>query len=590
MLFNPWGLLGLLAIPAILAIHLFRRRFHPRPVTGLFLYGPAVRTVSAGRTRQRLLWRASLLAELAAALAFTWYLCDPHWDGRQDSRHLVVVLDSRWRVAAETPAGSTDAALRGALGQRLAALDSGDRVTLVASGVFPKVLCGPAARPPEALGVLEAWVPDQPWHQLDSALTLGRSLADAGATVLVASDHPPAGLPPAVGVLALGQARPTSGVVDARWYEDADGRRVVARVLAQGAAITRRLELRHGDGLIAAADLRLADGVAESVSFPVPMEAGDRLHLVLAGADPLPADDLVTLIRPPPTMVRVRMDLPMEHAVVVRRALAVLSDARVVEDALEPVHLVIGGNDHPPAGTWAMRIEAGKASPVLGPFLSRRGHPLLGGIDFTGVLWTGGLPAAELSGEATPLVEAGAAVLISEQRRGRDRLMTLHLDPAGAGVADHPAWPALIANLVAARRAMLPGCRQPNLLAGQDALAVLPPGRTSATLISPDGHEARVNADGDGTVLIPGLTRFGIHRLLLDDVAGDWLRLNVMPCDARMADLGGAATLVREPQARGTSAVERDRPMLAHLLPIIAAALAALGGWWAFGREEAGAP
>jgi hypothetical protein len=38
MFATPLGLLALLAIPAIVAIHLFRRRFPVRPVAGLFLW------------------------------------------------------------------------------------------------------------------------------------------------------------------------------------------------------------------------------------------------------------------------------------------------------------------------------------------------------------------------------------------------------------------------------------------------------------------------------------------------------------------------------------------------------------------------
>ena len=51
-------------------------------MTGLFLYGAAVTTVAAGRRRQKLIWRASLWLELAAALALTWWFCDPHWSDR----------------------------------------------------------------------------------------------------------------------------------------------------------------------------------------------------------------------------------------------------------------------------------------------------------------------------------------------------------------------------------------------------------------------------------------------------------------------------------------------------------------------------
>ena len=45
---TPIGLLALLAIPAIVAIHLFRRRFPARPVAGLFLWQMAQRTPEGG--------------------------------------------------------------------------------------------------------------------------------------------------------------------------------------------------------------------------------------------------------------------------------------------------------------------------------------------------------------------------------------------------------------------------------------------------------------------------------------------------------------------------------------------------------------
>lgn len=592
ILFNPWGLLGLLAIPAIIAIHLFRRRFRPRPVTGLFLYGPTVRTVAAGRKRQRLLWRASLLMELLAALALTWYLSDPHLDERQQSRHLVVVLDSRWRVGAMTPVGSVDAALRTLVAQRIATLDPEDRVTLVTSGTAPVVACGPAARPAEALARLDAWRPRQPWHELDGALTLGRSLADAGATVLLASDRPLAGLPPGIALLTAGQALATVGVADARWYDDADGRRVVARILAQGATTGRRLELRHGARVLSAQDLQLVDGIPATVVFPLTAEITDTVTVALVGDDPLPFDDVVPLIPPPPAVVLARVgdDPTAPLAQQAGRALKAVPGVRIVDDPLTAVHLHLGNAGTAGAGSWQLRVVVGQAKPVVGPFLTRRGHPLLGGIDFTGVLWTGGLPAPTTAWDASALLEAGGTILASEERRGRDRIFTLHADLATSGLTNHPAWPALIANLVAARRATLPGVRQPNLLPGQNQAVTVPVGRTSLRLTDPDGRESRLSADGDGVVLIPGLARHGLHQLKLDDDAQEWGRLNILPCDARQADLRHAGTIRSEATDAGRGLVERKRPMLAHLLPIIAAALVALAGWFTFTREEGRAP
>lgn len=592
ILFNPWGLLGLLAIPAIIAIHLFRRRFRPRPVTGLFLYGPNVRTVAAGRKRQRLLWRASLLLELLAALALTWYLSDPHLDERQQSRHLVVVLDSRWRVGATTPVGSVDANVRTLVAQRIAALDPEDRVTLVTSGTAPVVACGPAARPGEALARLDAWRPQQPWHDLEGALTLGRSLADKGAIVLLVSDRPPSTAIPGIAVLTAGQALPTVGIADARWYDDADGRRVVVRILSQGAAATRRLELRQGAQVLSTQTLQLADGIPSTAVFPLTSTISDALTVALVGDDPLPADDVVLLIPPPPAVVLARLadDPQAPLTVQLRRALNVVPGVRIVDDPVTAVHLHLGNTGAAGAGTWTLRFVAGEAKPVLGPFLTRRGHPVLGGIDFTGVLWTGGLPAPTAAWDASALMEAGSTILVSEERQGRDRILTLHADLATSGLTNHPAWPALIANLVAARRATLPGIRQPNLLPGQDQAVTLPVGRTTLRLIEPDGREARLSADGDGVVLIPGLTKHGIHRLQLDEDATEWDRLNILPCDARQADLRHAETTSSDAATDGRGLVERKRPMLAHLLPIIAAALIALAGWFTFTREEGRAP
>ncbi len=586
ILFNSWGLLGLLALPAILAIHLFLRRFRPRVVTGLFLYGPTVRTLAAGRTRQRLRWRASLAGELLAALAITWYLCDPHLAGDQQARHLVVVLDSRWRVGASTPSGSVDAALRAQVAERLVTLGREDRVTLITSGATPTVACGPAASLSEALRVLERWRPTQPWHDLDDALTLGRSLAEVGATMLLASDRVPAVLPPRVGVLASGQPLATSGVVDARWHADAEGRRIVVRVLAQGAAVVRSVELRRGQQVFARQELRLADGVATTAVFPLPDEVRADVVVALSGNDPLPLDDQVTLIAPPAATVLLRLSGGEATDVVMKRVLKAIPDVRLMEDPTTAVQVQVGGEMLPHAGTWRLRFAAGNAPPVLGPFLTRRGHPTCGGLDFTGVLWAGGVPAAELPGGATALVEAGGTVLISEERRGRDRDLTLHSDLRSGSLTHHPAWPAFVANLIAARRAALPGVRQPNVVAGQEQLVVLPPGRSEMMLIAPDGRAGHLAAAADGTVLIPGLDDHGVHRLVLAGGTADWDRVNLLPCDARQGDLRAAVTASVAADGEEHALVERRRPMLMHLLPIIAAALAALAGWSAFNRED----
>ena len=75
MFANPLGLLALLAVPAVVALHLYRRRFEPRPVSALFLWGADDRAPVAGRKREPLRTSVSFWCELLAvallALAFS---------------------------------------------------------------------------------------------------------------------------------------------------------------------------------------------------------------------------------------------------------------------------------------------------------------------------------------------------------------------------------------------------------------------------------------------------------------------------------------------------------------------------------------
>ena len=587
---NPLGLLALLALPAIVALHCLRRRFRPRVVSGLFLYGPPPAVVAAGRTPRRLVLTPSLWFELLAALAAAWWLSDPHLADRERAAHLVLVMDSSRALQAVSADGKTaEAQARQAATALIATLARDDRVTVVASGPAPRLLAGPGARVAAARAALTAWRADQPWHEVDEALALGISLCGPGARTLLIGDRLPARLPPGVGAVACGAALPTSGLADARWLSDASGERVALRVLAHGGEPrTRRLVLRDGGGVVLAErELSLVPDQALAVVFAAPtgIAVGGAVEAVLLGPDPLIADDSARLLRPAPRTVRVAIDLPDAQAKPVRAALAAVAEAVVVEPG-QSAHVRIGGGAAPPpAGTWRLHLTAGEAPPVIGPFLARAGDPLWADIDLTGVLWSGGggTPADE---EA--LLIAGDATLLSARRQGRDRWLTLACSLPQSTLTRHPAWPALVANLVAARRAALPGPADANVLIGQALRFPLPADALSATLSAPDGGLSTWRADAQGMIELPGLRQPGAHALAVIGAGGEsraWLTLQVNDLDPRLADLAACGTATRAAETGADGQVERSRGALAHLLPLIALALTALGAWWSFPRE-----
>lgn len=583
MIFEPLGLLGLLAVPAILAVHLFRQRFPPRPVTALFLFGPRRQVVAAGRRRERILSRTSLWLELAAALALTWWLCDPHWSPRGAAPHLVAVLDDRWRMqAVGTDGRSAAERARAAVLRRIDDLGASARVTLIASGAPPRLLAGPAADAAAARTALAAWRPQAAWHGLDDGLALGASLGGAGAHLMAVSDRDLAGLPEGCGLEAVGEPLATSGLAEVRWQRDTQGDRLAVRVYRHGAqAMARPLAVRRGGAVLAEArPAPPADGEATAV-MPLPgnLPEGAEIEIALTGPDPLAIDDGVRLVRPAPRTVRVRIDLPRASADAVRRALAVCP---AVDLAAGAADLAIGGSAAPASGCWWVRLAPGAAKPALGPFLARRGHPLMADLDCTGVLWSGGAPAAAAGADV--LLAAGATVLAAEERRGRDRVWWLHCDPATSTLDRHPSWPSLWWNAIEARRALLPGLPRSAMPLGQPLSAVLPPGAAEVALVAPDGTQRSLIADADGAVAIAGLDQPGEYRLAIGGTP--WAVLRGLPLDPRQGDLAASARLSRPPAPTGASDVERRRGPLAHLLPLVMAALAALAAWVAFRREE----
>ena len=603
----PWGLLALAGLPAVLAIHWFRRRSPPRAVTGLFLYPPPAPTAASGRRREQIVATPSLWLELFAVLALAWWLTDVYPASDQRGRHVGIVLDDRLRLQARLPASlparlpallperasaaATPADLiRQQLAGRLSDLRPVDRVTVIASGVVPRVLAGPAATPEQGLAAIAAWIPSAPWHELEPATTLIQQItaqvAQDGGDVLLASDRIQPDAPAGMGWIATGAPLAASGLADVRWVRDQAGERLVVRVAESGSPPARALEVRSSAALIAT-----VPGVAAGTVL-LPLDSakvhdGDALTVSLLGADPFPSDDTVHVERPSLRLVHIALSLPPGPQALVERVLQGIPGI-VVGPLSIKTDLAIGTRMESQPGVWSLRIAPSTGGDAaLGPFLVRRGHPLARDLDGTGLLWVGGLPRAALPVESEALISAGNLVLLSEQRRGRDRLVTLHGDPATGTLAAHPLWPSLMANLIEARRAALPGVADPNRPAALPTMVVLPSGSGALTVSAPDGADATTfTADTDGAVLLPALRIAGAWQVRLGDERNVWMMLNVTTLDERMGDFTSATTRTIEPTESGLVAVERRRSAAERIVPLILAALAGILACWFWARNR----
>jgi hypothetical protein len=588
---TPFGLLALLAVPAVVALHLFRNKLPERRVAGLFLFPPEALLAGAGRTRTRLLRTPSFWLELLAALLLGLWLGGLSFGGAR-SRHVVVVLDD----SASMAAGGRDRALA-ALRQRLGALGGGDFVSVLRTGPRPEVLAGPKALPHEALAVLDGWQPTLPRHERGPTLDLGRELAMGGGELWFLTDEAPGPADLDVTWLAFGQSAPNAAILGIVREPGQDGQeRVRAHLAAFGAIASSELVLRTGARELQRARAEFADGEATVV---VPLPAGvDVLHASLS-TDALAIDSAAWLLPAPVRDVRVCDQLPSvaAEALAIPRLLTALPAVRNEADS-RMAQLLLRAMPGPlRAGQLELVVAGdGERRALAGPFVIDRAHAVCSGLSLQGVVF--GAVVRDLPGAV--LVAAGAMPLCTEEPLDEGRRFWLALDPQLGNFARSPDWPVLMANLVEQAREQVPGPLQTQVLVGGEARFRRGPDsdpadpaasadpefqrRRTLWLLGPDG--VRVEGHGDRTVGFP-IRTVGVHTVqdhaqrplgsfaarFLDASESDLRLLRTME-RAASADVQAA----RQSAARDTG---WERRVLALLLFVVV-----LLDWWVLARRD----
>ncbi len=525
---TPLGLLAFLALPAIVFLHLYRRRFRERHVAGLFLFAPDALPSRAGRTRTRLLQTPSLWLELLAALCLALLLAGFHLGAPATREHRVFVLDDSASMAAMRDGESAaERAIRFAQGV-IDGLDDDAVVSIVVTGDRPRLLAGPRAPKGVAREALGAYAPGRPGHDVALALALGLDLAAGGAAPIFVTDHEEPTPPPGYRHVGVGRRATNAAIVSARRLRRDEKDRVLVDVACWGEApleTTLTLEARAGDAAreVGRDTIRIEPGQTLRLSFGVP--ATEAALAVALGGDALAIDDEALLLAEPPRTVPVcvRLDADTRAALRLDAVIDAVGRARIVEDGAAAGLAFESDADGAPAAAIEVVVDAGgdETDAWVGPYLLERrrvpgggdGTPLLAGVSLEGVIWSAGRGAIP----GLPLVLAGDSVLLAEQDfGGRAVRLRLNLDATRSNLAASPDWPVFVANVLEAARRRLPGPIRTNVTLGEEMVwrapgaGSPPPG---LALLDPDG--ARRPARGFGEIAWVA-NRPGLHRLVDD--------------------------------------------------------------------------
>jgi hypothetical protein len=440
MFLQAWGLAALLAVPAVIALHLYRRRFQPRPVSALFLWDQASISPLTGRTRTPLLRSPSFWCEVLAAFFLAILLAKP--GGCGESRHRVVVLDGSASMAAS---GVSEAA-RTAAGSYLSGLYPWEKATVLVSGRAPSVLAGPGAAPSAAIAAIAGWSPAEPDHALDAALELARASAEGG-NILLVTDGEVEGLPLEVGLKAVGKPQPNAAIVQAdRRTSPGELDRVILVVLWSGPEST--VELTHPGGV---EKFQATAGFRKIFEFRI--EPGQPFNASVTGPGDALALDNKLLI---PVVARRNLRLGATDPATLEFGLG--SRAKQLDrlsglvpgvEPGEPSDFSFGAGSPcsliPKQGT-------GTAIPP-GPLLVED-HPATTSLTMEGAIWSA-WPELVLPG--TPLIRAGGLTVFSQLDTDYGIEWYLNLDPLRSNVTRLTDWPMLLANLLILAKEQLPG-------------------------------------------------------------------------------------------------------------------------------------
>jgi hypothetical protein len=552
---NPWGLLGLLSLPAIAGLHLYFDRQKRVMVSSLFLWRFLDEKFQGERPRHlRMTWL--LVLDLLLAILFTLAFAQPEirlpsWGVGQGQR--VILLDNSLSMLAADGDPDRLTAVKQAA---IALIEAADRETMVSvftiGGQVQLIGSTEASSRQALIQQIEAIQAAGLASQVRQGLGMAEGAADRSLPleVVVITDGafplPEFGNPTfSVKWMFVGGSDNNQALISPVLEDDGDGRLVLFFQAANYAQVetTRGLEVWVDGELLLYQPILLP---ARSV-VPRTMDlygAAGMIEVRLTGSDLVSGDDVIWLGTP--AAVEVRVAIVASNPDPIDRAVSALPDTTLTllgpgEDwrdrgfDLVILRGITAGLDDPGVDLVIFDPPTETFVPV-GADIQQVDTPLLAGVELSNVSWG---YAAQVSppGPDEVLAEAAGLPLLIQQQVGESSIVLFTPDLNSGNITKLPAFPILVGNLVEQARGFRPESHY-----ASGAVLEFPVDRRylEVVVIMPDGSEKVIPPGEDLLLDQTGLTGISVTARSGETVeyqfgviTGDSNESDIQPADWR---------------------------------------------------------
>jgi len=477
---NPWGLLALLALPAIVAIHFLQRRTTPVEVSTLFLIQPMLRPTRGGRVFSYLRSSWPLWCQLLAALLLAFILAQPKVLARESTQQIAIVLDSSYSMQAFREEALE--ATREAVDDLAANAVRTEWRVLSSDPLAPPIYAGTEV---ESLRTaLERWQPEH--GTLDPAEVLSNAARSAqGIAVIYVTDHTQP-LPASVTPILVGQPLENMGFAGVTTDPIAGTWTVLIQNYSD-LPQSRQFWSSNAEGERTASQAVVLEGGTTKQLTGSFREPSLTLHLT---SDAFSLDDTLPLTRPRPKPLRVDLKTSSQGFRDLIESLPAIVSGGTTE---APVEVFEWTNPEAtlPAVTGIAHLGNGNAQGALldeSAYGTR--HALVEGLDWNGLL-APDTPGIAMIETDTVLVWAGERPLIFLREQNGESLLMFNFDPEQSNLDRLPAFVLLTSRFLERLRIEGAGTEQGNFELRESLAEILPPG-IEAQVITRDGEPSDI--------------------------------------------------------------------------------------------------